>query len=252
MTPNMAANSESSVASLYNNEAVATTYIQNRFSSAWGKILHASQVRQINDAIRDYQPHTILEIAPGPARIAVDLKGVRHGLMIEYSVEMLKFAKYHLSSSAGLDSLWEIHQHNAFDLESLHLQCHLLYSFPVTVHVVEARNSCQVMLMSRTIAAYECRTPLTIRALVANPGYRPGLHPCTLITRDGVRGGCPAFGSDGAAPERAVAARLAHVLPASVERPVSGDRETAPWRTEWTAARRAVRPRGVGTGAVAG
>jgi hypothetical protein len=121
MTPNMAANGESSVASLYGNEAVAGTYIQNRFSSSWEKLLHTSQVRQISHVIRAYQSHTILDIAPGPARIAVDLKGVRHGLMIEYSVEMLKLAKHHLSS-AGLESLWEIHQHNAFDLESLHLR----------------------------------------------------------------------------------------------------------------------------------
>jgi SAM-dependent methyltransferase len=133
MTPNMAANSETSVASLYNNEVVTATYIQHRFSSSWGKLLHASQVRQINHVIRDYQPHTILEIAPGPARIAVDLKGVQQGLMIEYSKEMLKLAKHHLSS-AGLESLWELHQHNAFDLESLHLQCDLLYSFRFIRH----------------------------------------------------------------------------------------------------------------------
>ena len=133
MTPNMAANSESSVATLYSNETVAATYIQTRFTSSWGKVLHASQVRQINHVIRDYQPHTILEIAPGPARIAIDLKGVRHGLMIEYNEEMLNLAKHHLSS-AGLESLWEFHQHNAFDLDSLHLQCHLLYSFRFIRH----------------------------------------------------------------------------------------------------------------------
>jgi hypothetical protein len=69
MTPNMAANGESSVASLFSNEAVAGTYIQNRFSSSWEKLLHTSQVRQINHAIRAYQSHTILDIAPGPARL---------------------------------------------------------------------------------------------------------------------------------------------------------------------------------------
>jgi ubiquinone/menaquinone biosynthesis C-methylase UbiE len=133
MTPNMAANSESSVASLYSNEAVAATYIQTRFSSPWGKLLHTSQVRQINHVIRDHQPHTIIEIAPGPARIAVDLTGVRHGLMLDSSEEMLKLAKHRLSS-AGMESLWELHQHNAFDLESLHLQCDLLYSFRFIRH----------------------------------------------------------------------------------------------------------------------
>jgi SAM-dependent methyltransferase len=133
MTPNWPARSESAVASLYKSEAVAGTYIQTRFSSSWGKLLHASQVRQINHVIRTYQPHTILEIAPGPARIAVDLKGVRHGVMLDSSEEMLKLARHHLLS-AGLASLWDVYPHNAFDLESLHLQCDLLYSFRFIRH----------------------------------------------------------------------------------------------------------------------
>jgi hypothetical protein len=54
------------------------------------------------------------------ARIAVDFKGVRDGLMVEYSEEMLNLEK-HPPSSAGLESLWEMHQQNAFDLESLPL-----------------------------------------------------------------------------------------------------------------------------------
>src|SRR5882724_490680 len=119
----------------------------------------------------------------------------------------------------------------------------------VSVHVVEVRNSCQVMLMSRTITAHECRTSLPVRAVAAHPGCRPGLHSCARSTRDGVGGRRPAFGSDGSAPDRAAAARLAHLLPAPVERSASGDHETAPSRPQRPAGRRAARPRGAGTGA---
>ena len=68
--------------------------------------------------------------------------------------------------------------------------------------------------MLRTIAAYEWRTSLPVRAVAATPGCRPGLHSCARSTRDGVGGCRPAFGSDGSACDRAAAARFAYLLPA--------------------------------------
>jgi hypothetical protein len=108
------------------------------------------------------------------------------------------------------------------------------------------------MLMSRTSAAQECRTSLRISAVGANPGCRPGRHPGARRPRDSVGGRGPADGSGGATPDRTTAARLAHRLPASVERSAAGDHEMDPSRTPWTAARGAAWPRGAGTGAGAG
>jgi hypothetical protein len=104
------------------------------------------------------------------------------------------------------------------------------------------------MLMSRTIAAYEGRTPFFVRAVGANPGCRQSLHTCARSTREGVGGRRPAFGSDGSAPAQATAARLAPLITTPVERSASGDYETAPSRPHWAAGRWAARPQGRGTG----
>jgi SAM-dependent methyltransferase len=127
------AQDELSVASLYQDAAVAAAYIDTRFSLSWGRLLHQSQVAALNRVIRKYQPATILEIAPGPARIAADLRGVRQGLMIEYSEAMLALAKQRLAS-AGLASVWQLLHYNAFDLAALQCQCDLLYAFRFIRH----------------------------------------------------------------------------------------------------------------------
>jgi SAM-dependent methyltransferase len=127
------AQDESGVASLYQDTAVAATYMRKRFSHSWSQLLHQSQVAAINRVIHQYQPATILELAPGPARIATDLQGIRHGSMIEYSEPMLALAKQRLAM-AGLDAVWQILHYNAFDIQALHYQCDLLYTFRFLRH----------------------------------------------------------------------------------------------------------------------
>lgn len=124
---------EKNVASLYHDAAVATTYLQTRFGHSWSRLLHQRQVAAINRVIRRYQPAMVLEIAPGPARLATDLRGVRQGLMIEYSEEMLALARQRLRR-AGLDGIWQLRHQNAFDLEELQCQCDLLYTFRFIRH----------------------------------------------------------------------------------------------------------------------
>jgi SAM-dependent methyltransferase len=127
------AHDESSVAALYQDTAVASTYMRKRFNHSWSQLLHQSQVAAVNQVIRQYQPATILEIAPGPARIAAELQGVQQGFMIDYSEPMLAVAKQRLSR-AGLDVIWQILHYNAFDLPELHYQCDLLYTFRFLRH----------------------------------------------------------------------------------------------------------------------
>src|SRR6266487_1408175 len=98
---------------------------------------------------------------------------------------------------------------------------------PVSVHVVRARPTCQPMPRSRNIAAHEYRASFLPRAVGADPGCGPGLHPCPRGPRGGARGRRPALGSDGPACDGTAAARLAHLITAPVERPASGDPETA-------------------------
>jgi ubiquinone/menaquinone biosynthesis C-methylase UbiE len=129
----VSAHDEQSIALLYDDAKVAETYLSTRFISSWGHLLHKSQVSAINRVIQLHQPLNIVEVAPGPARIATGLTGVRKGVMIDYSAEMLALAKHRLCAS-GLDAVWELRQHNAFELAVLNLQCDFIYTFRFIRH----------------------------------------------------------------------------------------------------------------------
>jgi len=127
---------ESSVAVLYQNDDVAETYIEKRFAFSWSRLLHASQVAQINQVIEAHQPEVVIEVAPGPARLTTEIRGVRKGVLVEYSQEMLAQAKQRLEK-AGVGASWEIRHGNAFDLEAEQLQCDFLYTFRFIRHFQE-------------------------------------------------------------------------------------------------------------------
>ncbi len=127
------AHDEQSVSALYENLAVAETYIRQRFGHAWGQVLHQKQAAEINQVIEETKPENILEIAPGPARLATELNGVRRGLMIDNSAPMLALAKHRLQE-AGLAHLWELEQGNAFELEKLRRRFNFLFTFRFIRH----------------------------------------------------------------------------------------------------------------------
>lgn len=133
MKPESSACEENSVALLYKDIQVAETYILQRFHFSWSRLLHNKQVSEVNRIIREYQPASILEVAPGPARIATELEGVRHGVMIEYSQEMLTLARSRLEA-AGCETLWEVQHGNAFDLAQLQRQFDFLFTFRFIRH----------------------------------------------------------------------------------------------------------------------
>src|SRR5215217_7191351 len=103
----------------------------------------------------------------------------------------------------------------------------------VSVHLVGTRNTCQPTPMSRTIAVHEYRASFLPGAVGPDPSCGPGLHPCPRSPCGGVGGHRPAVGSDGPAHNRAAAARLAHLVAASVERSTPGPRQAATARTQW-------------------
>lgn len=119
MTPSDApAQKEETVKSLYRDDKVAESYIKNRFAWAWSRLLHETQVRVLNDVIRQFGFQTALELAPGPARIAPDVQGLQSGVMVEASKPMIDVARRRLTEK-GLDQVWEIHHGNAFELAPL-------------------------------------------------------------------------------------------------------------------------------------
>jgi len=133
MNKDITACDENSVGLLYKNSRVAEEYIQRRFSFSWSNFLHQRQVAEVNRVICNHHPGKILELAPGPARIAADLKGVSKGLMIEYSQEMIKRAKLRLKL-AGLDSVWDLRHGNAFHLDEFQNKFDFLYTFRFIRH----------------------------------------------------------------------------------------------------------------------
>jgi SAM-dependent methyltransferase len=127
------AHDEQSVGALYEDLAVAETYIRQRFGHAWGQVLHQKQAAEINQVIEETRPENILEIAPGPARLATELKGVRRGLMIDNSAPMIALAKHRLQE-AGRAHLWEVKHGNAFELEKLRRRFDFLFTFRFIRH----------------------------------------------------------------------------------------------------------------------
>ncbi|RMH04074.1 MAG: class I SAM-dependent methyltransferase [Nitrospirae bacterium] len=124
---------EQSVAVLYQDTEVAETYVQKRFAVSWSRLLHDMQVREINRVIQQHQPELVVEVAPGPARLTTEVRGVRRGILVEYSQEMLAQAQKRLQA-CGLADCWEIRHGNAFHLEEQRLQCDFLYTFRFIRH----------------------------------------------------------------------------------------------------------------------
>lgn len=127
------ASREQDVKALYQNAEVAERYMDERLRHAWWRHLHDVQVRELNRVISAHRPQDILEIAPGPARLAPELRGVRRGLMVEASLEMLAIARERLRQ-AGVAGLWEVREGNAFDLSPLGRPFDFAYSFRLIRH----------------------------------------------------------------------------------------------------------------------
>lgn len=127
------ARDEESVGALYENREVAEAYMSRRFAHAWGQLLHKKQLAEINRVIQETNPEDILEIAPGPARLAMELRGVRRGLMVDHSAAMLAVAQRRLKE-AGLADLWKAERGNAFELEKLGRQFDVVFTFRFIRH----------------------------------------------------------------------------------------------------------------------
>lgn len=112
------ADKEAAIAAIYEDEAVARSYLEKRLKFSWQRVLHEKQVDMLNRAIANCRPSGILELAPGPARLAVELRDIRRGVMVENSQEMIAIARDRLGRR-GLDRIWTIIDGSAFELDKL-------------------------------------------------------------------------------------------------------------------------------------
>lgn len=86
----------------YQDEAVARGYVEERFTTPLGALLHDRQSQVLRDIIGAHNRPDILEIAPGPARLTgsvIDLAG--RLTLLDASAEMLGEARRRLSATAA-------------------------------------------------------------------------------------------------------------------------------------------------------
>lgn len=128
------ADSENEVAGLYQDTTVAEAYVGQRFQWSWNRMLHDFQVSIVDRWLASYGTDVVLELAPGPARIAVDLKNVTRGVMVDRSPQMLEVASRRLGESGKLAD-WTIREGNAFELvDSTRERFKLAYTFRFIRH----------------------------------------------------------------------------------------------------------------------
>ena len=124
----MRANAEL-IKSLYQDDGIASGYIDERFSKPLGRVQHKIQVESINHAIRRYQIDNILEVACGPARLTADVSGFKRGIAIDTSDQMLEIARRRVRNP----DKWCFVNADAFNLK-LNSRLQLIYSFRFIRH----------------------------------------------------------------------------------------------------------------------
>jgi SAM-dependent methyltransferase len=109
------ADRQRSVAAIYESGDIAGSYLDKRMQFSWQRMLHRRQVAILDRALARHAPANLLEVAPGPARLAVELQHRGRGTMVENSEEMIAIARERLART-GLASQWNVQQGDAFNL----------------------------------------------------------------------------------------------------------------------------------------
>ena len=121
----------------YAHTDTAEDYIDQRFTSAWGSVLHAAQVKVVNDVIRAHGVRRLLELAPGPGRLSRDVTGFERGYLCEFNDSMLQVARRRLATSPR----WRIVRGDAFALPfGAPLAADLVYTFRFIRHFEAAHR----------------------------------------------------------------------------------------------------------------
>lgn len=100
----------------YRQETVAQEYIDERFVEPPGALLHTRQVRYLRDTLAEARPASVLEIAPGPARLTTELVTdlPARTVVLDASRQMFDVARQRLDGRAPAS--WAFLQGDAFKL----------------------------------------------------------------------------------------------------------------------------------------
>jgi len=90
------------IAGYYRERAVVEAYVRKRTAQPLNGTLHAAQIRFLRKALAREAVKTVLELAPGPARLTAELPLTSgRGLAVEYSEGMLAAARERMRSTPG-------------------------------------------------------------------------------------------------------------------------------------------------------
>ncbi len=121
----------------YEDDRVAREYVDRRFTSPLGALLHARQVGVVRELIRRHGIAHAAENAPGPARLTRDVAPhVPRITVVDASQQMLTEARRRLGA-AGLASRVQLVRADAFRLP-LAAEFGLVYSFRLIRHFERA------------------------------------------------------------------------------------------------------------------
>lgn len=132
----------------YRKDDVARNYIGERFTQPLGALLHDRQVAALKRVISAYRPTSVLEVAPGPARLTLELADSLPGIgtVMDASAQMLNEARRRL----GQGTCWRPVQGDAFNLP-FGAQFDLVYSFRLIRHFETADREALYRQFSRVL-----------------------------------------------------------------------------------------------------
>jgi SAM-dependent methyltransferase len=113
----------------YQDDALARGYVAKRFTTARGRVIHRTQVAVINDIIQTHGLTRALELAPGPARATREIAGLRSGVAVDASPQMLEIAR-----RAVDPRIWRLVEEDIFEL-SLGERFPLVYTLRFLRHL---------------------------------------------------------------------------------------------------------------------
>ena len=122
----------------YQDDRVAREYVATRFRSPLGALLHARQIAAVTRVIRENGIERAAEIAPGPARLTVDVAPLlKRVTLLDASLQMLGEARRRLTERGVSARAVQFVQADAFRLP-LRDQLELVYSFRLIRHFERA------------------------------------------------------------------------------------------------------------------
>ncbi|MCC7087155.1 MAG: class I SAM-dependent methyltransferase [Pirellulales bacterium] len=124
---------ESAIREAYRDDERVARYICDRYDSdPMGRSFCLRQGRILASTIRTLKPSSILEIAPGPARLTVYIPDVPKAVAIEQSPAMLAAAQKRLSEFGK--SHWTLVEGDAFDMPFAEAEFDVVLAFKLLRH----------------------------------------------------------------------------------------------------------------------